>query len=161
MVRNWTEVESSKSSTWRELMTVKLALRSFAPHLQRKVVKVMTDNKGVVSIVAKGSMVAELHVMALDILKFCKENHIDLQAQWVPRKENSRADELSRIIDFDDWGVSDEFFQFVDKIWGPHTVDRFADDVNAKITRFNSKYWCPNTEAVDAFLSNWTGRITG
>ncbi|XP_072032817.1 uncharacterized protein [Amphiura filiformis] len=42
-------------------------------------------------------------------------------------------------------------------MWGPHTVDRFADELNCKIKRFNSRYWCPQTEHVDAFSTNWAG----
>ena len=36
------------------------------------------------------------------------------------------ADAISRIVDFYDWDVSFEFLRFVDNIWGPHSVDRFA-----------------------------------
>ena len=82
MVRNWTGVEMSKSSTWRELMSVSLALQAFAPFLRSKTAKVFTDNKGVVSIVAKGSMIAELHELSLDIFNFCRENLISLQVQY-------------------------------------------------------------------------------
>ena len=39
---------------------------------------------------------------------------------------------------------------------GRYTVDRFATDYNTKCSRFNSKYWCRGTEAIDAFTQNWT-----
>ena len=39
------------------------------------------------------------------------------------------------------------------------TVDRIADDKNTKLKRFNSKYYCPNTEAVNAFSVNWQGEL--
>ena len=42
----------------------------------------------------------------------------------------------------------------LDSYWGKHTVDRFATDYNTKCTRFNSKYWCKGTEAIDAFTLN-------
>lgn len=42
-------------------------------------------------------------------------------------------------------------------MWGVHTVDRFATHYNKKCVRFNSKYWCPNTECVDAFIACWKG----
>ena len=64
---------------------------------------------------------------------------------------NVQADMISREIDFDDWGVSPEFFKFIDNIWGPHTVDRFADEENTKLQKFNSKYWFPGTYQVDTF----------
>ncbi len=153
--RNWTVEESSRSSTWRELEGLSLALQAFAPNLSGKKVKMFTDNKGVVSIIRKGSMNIELHNMSVQVYDFCKSNAISLEVQWIPRSENQRADALSREIDTDDWGVSKEFFGFMDGIWGPHSVDRFATDYNAKLPRFNSKVWCPGTSGVDAFTMDW------
>ena len=73
----------------------------------------------------------------------------------VPREENVRADLLSRQEDWDDWGIFHQFFSFVDGRWGPHTVDRFADNFNAKLPKFNSRYWCPGSSLVDAFTVSW------
>ena len=42
--QNWSPAESSKSSTWRELRTVDLALSAFALELQGKKVAWFTDN---------------------------------------------------------------------------------------------------------------------
>ena len=46
-------------------------------------------------------------------------------------------------------------FAELDKVWGPHTVDRFADFHNCQLPRFNSRCWNPGSEAVDAFTVNW------
>ena len=78
---------------------------------------------------------------------------------WIPRSENTRADYISKIIDFDDWGTSCEFFDFMDKIWGPHTIDWFASNLNKKIDRYNAKFWNPDVEAVDAFSQNWEKEV--
>ena len=43
----------------------------------------------------------------------------------------------------------------LDAYWGPHTADRFTDNYNVHLGRFNSRFWCPGTEAVDAFTVNW------
>ena len=125
--------------------------------IAEKSVKLFSDNKGVVAITRKGSMNTALHDMSLEIYKLCKARNIELDVQWVPREQNTKADTLSREIDFDDWGVSMLFFQFIDRIWGPHTVDRFADNCNTKIDKFNSKYWCPGSSHVDAFSVDWVG----
>ena len=45
----------------------------------------------------------------------------------------------------------------LDSTFGPHTVDRFASVYNAQLERFNSKYWNPGSEAVDAFIVDWGG----
>ena len=41
-------------------------------------------------------------------------------------------------------------FHRIDLVWGPHTVDRFASHVNAKLPGFNSRFW--NPEGIDAFV---------
>ena len=68
--QSWTESEICKSSTWRELKGVDLAMRVFATRLQGKCVKVFSDNKGVEAIVKKGSMRLELHTLSVAILLF-------------------------------------------------------------------------------------------
>ena len=44
-----------------------------------------------------------------------------------PRTENERADYIGRLIDFDDWQITSEFFLRLEELWGPHTVDCFAN----------------------------------
>jgi hypothetical protein len=48
-------------------------------------------------------------------------------------------------------------FEDIDLLWGPHSVDRFADCFNSQTHRFNSRCWSPGSEAVDAFTVNWEG----
>ena len=75
--------------------------------------------------------------------------------KWIPRESNSEADRLSRIIDFDDYTLTDEVFLDLDFKWRPHTVDKFACAYNAKLVRFNSRFYQPCTKAVDALTQNW------
>ena len=70
---------------------------------------------------------------------------------------NEFVDSMSRIIDYDDWCVSREFFDYVSSIFGPFSVDRFASLNTAKCPRFYSKFWCPGSEGVDAFSRSWAG----
>lgn len=154
--QNWSPAESSKSSTWRELRTVDLALSAFALVLQGKRVAWFTDNNSVVSIVHNGSKVTELQSLALSIFNVCARHGISLEIKWIPRSFNYQADLLSRTIDFDDYTIHDDVFRMPDCKWGPHTVDRFAC-TKAKVSRYNSRFYQPGTEAVDAFTQNWDG----
>ena len=54
-------------------------------------------------------------------------NSIDLQIDWIPRSFNDHANAISRIIDFAIGACPLNFFNYIDHIWGPHTVDRFAN----------------------------------
>jgi hypothetical protein len=79
--QTWETQESGKSSTWRELKGVLLALEAFLPKIKEKAVKLFTDNRGVVAIVDKGSMNLELQNLSLDIYRLCKCNNISLEVQ--------------------------------------------------------------------------------
>lgn len=47
-------------------------------------------------------------------------------------------------------------FNYIDKVFGPHTIDRFANCQNAQLLRYNSRYWDPLSEGVDALAQkNW------
>ena len=152
---SWSSIESLNSSTWRELKAIELAFKCYCSSLKGKTVKWFTDSQNCVKIIECGSMKRELQAMAYSIFETCLLNNIRLEVQWIPRTINEQADYLSKLIDFDDWGVSREFFEFVDSLWGVHTIDRFADCHNTKLDRFNSRYWSPGSENVDCFSQNW------
>ena len=150
--QNWSPAESSKSSTWRKLRTVVLALSAFAPDLQGKRVAWITDNT---SFVQNGSKVTELQSLALSIFNICVRSGIFLEMKWIPRNLNYPADLLSRTIDFDHYTINDDVFLMLDCKWGSHTDDRFACSYNAKLSRYNSIFYQPGAEVVDAFAQNW------
>ena len=65
-------------------------------------------------------------------------------------------DLIRRLIDFDDYELNNVVFLGLDEIWGPHTVDTFTCCYNTKLPRFNSRFFQPGSESVDAFCQNWT-----
>ena len=148
----FTETDRYRSSTWRELTAIHYALRSFIDLLRATHVKWYTDNRAVTSIVEVGSMNPELQVLTINIFQLCLSNNITLDIQWVPREQNARADYISRLIDPDDWQITEEFFQILETLWGPHSVDCFANYYNYKIPQFFSRFWNPNTSGVDFFV---------
>ena len=153
--QNWSEQESSESSTFRELKAVSLSLDAFVDELQSQTVSWFTDNQNVVSIVNKGSKVSKLNSIALDIFQKCMLNGITIDVNWIPRDLNHVADGISKIIDYDDYTINDDIFAFLDQKWGPHTIDRFACHYNSKLLLFNSKFFQPGTSGVNAFSQDW------
>lgn len=152
----WEHDESTRSSTWRELKALEFGLLSFKDNLASKTVKWFTDSQNVRAISQVGSRVQELQDIALNIYHICVSNQISLQVEWIPRSLNEKADALSRFVDYDDWGVTMDFFQKMERLWGPHTFDRFANHKNWKVAKFNSKFWVPGTKGVDAFSVDWS-----
>ena len=66
---------------------------------------------------------------------------------------------MSRIVDYDDCSLDCAIFKQLDSRWGPHTIDRFASHYNAQLPRFNSCFWNPGTEGVDAFTCDWSKHV--
>lgn len=155
VVGNWTAEEAMQSSTWRELETVNRVMKSKVSIIKNSNLNVISDSKNVAKIMQVGSKKPYLQIIASQIFETCTENSTQVSNVWKPRNENKRADFLSRVTDMDDWSVHDDVFNSYEKLWGMHTVDRFATHYNKKCERFNSKYWCPGTEAVDAFTQVW------
>ena len=118
-------------------------LLSYVAQLKHKRVKIFTDNQGAARIVAIGSSKTDLQALAMDIFNLCLVNDIVLEAQWIPRSLNERADLLSRFVHKDDWSINPAVFRVVDAKWGPHTIDRFASHYNAQVPKFNSKFVSP------------------
>ena len=135
----WSNNESMKSSTWKELTAVKNILFSMSKFLHNKRIKWFTDNQNVVSIINKGSMKRKLQDIAISMLCNFLNNNISIDVEWIPRSKNDQADFISRIVDYDDWGLSDEIFIHLDNLWGPHEIDWFANDNNHKLPVFYSR----------------------
>ena len=148
--------ESEKSSTWRELAAIKFSIEAFRTRLSKQRVRWHTDSQNAVRIIQVGSMVRELQDLALSVFIFTAQRQIQLDLIWLPRRQNAQADFFSKVIDFDDYSVHDDVFRQLDQLWGPHSIDRFASSYNAKLSRFNSGFLQPGTEAVDAFTQDWS-----
>lgn len=154
-IKNFTLTESLMHSTWRELYAIQYSLQSLKSVLCNKAVLWKTDNYASHCIIKRGSSKENLQILAENIFDICKKQKIDLNVEWVPRNQIQYADKLSRYTDTDNWEITKSFFEYLNRLWGPFTVDRFANDENKKVGRFNSKYYCPETECVNAFNTSW------
>ena len=157
MVANgqWSPKDARQSSTWRELCAVRLVLEAFQSKLENEWVRWFTDNQNVVRIMQCGSRLPVLQAEALKIFSACVNHHIHIEPEWVPREQNELADYFSRIIDYDDWMLNPALFNWLNSLWGPHTVDRFTNSTNTQLPRFNSRFWVPDSEAIDSFTCSW------
>ena len=131
------------------------SLLSFLPLLKGQNIHWFSDNQGTVSVINYGSMKVHLQKLALDIFSSCLNNNISIYLECIPRNLNEIADAISKFIDYDDWRTTDRFFIFLNTVWGPFTIDRFASEENKKLQRFNSLFWDPGTERVNAFSTSW------
>ena len=155
--KNLSPEEIDRSSTWRELDAILFSVVSMSTILRNRMVVWATDNQAAVWIKEKGSKKPYLQKIAKEIYYACRRNQIDLHLVWVPREFNEQADAISKDIDYDDWKTAGSLFEYFNRSWGPYDIDRFANHKNHKTHRFNSRYWSPGCEAVDAFTQDWSG----
>ena len=155
VIGEWTLLEKCKSSTWRETEAVSRVIQSNVDILKDSSVKVFSDNKNVKSVLLNGSRKTDIQGSVLALHDVCEKENITLSPEWIPREGNELADYLSRCQDCDSWQISIKVFNKLNSILGPYTIDRFASHLNSKCKRFNSRWWVPGTEAVDAFSQFW------
>lgn len=97
-------------------------------------------------------------MLALNILKICLQNQIDLTIQWIPKEENEIADYISKIRDLDAWGVSPEFchvmYDKYDLIPWMYALMVLTPCYLGLIPVF---FCHPLSEGVDAFTRLWEG----
>ena len=97
---------------------------------------------------------------ALSSQHVTNRNNIKLNVTWVPREQNEEADFWSRVRDFDDWGICPTWCLKICQYFKVEaTVDRFADNRNKKLPRFNSRFYHQNSEAVDSFTQDWSNEV--
>jgi len=145
-----------QSSTWRELTAIYRTVLSLQGQLAGHKVRWYSDSANAVSIITKGSCKPVLQDIAVELLSVCQRQSIVLLPAWLPRHNNKVADKLSRFPDRDDWALEALWFRYLENLWGPHSVDRFASHYNAQLSCFNSQFWCPGTSGVDCFLQDWS-----
>jgi hypothetical protein len=158
VVREWTLEESQRSSTWRELKIVAYALAAVErTTISRQTVWWETDNQAVAVLVRKGSMKPDLQKLAVEIYEITKKLRIVLKVKWIPRAMNEIADQWSRYRDWDDWSISRGLFRCLNEEWKQCTIDAFANDRNAQLTRFYSLFPVPGSCGIDALKQSWNG----
>ena len=111
-----------------------------------------TDNFTASKIVESGSSKEK----TIKIFDICEVKNLNLEITWISRENSKDADIISKLIDYDDQIVKNSTFKFLTNNWGTMNIDRFGSYKNSKCSRFNSKYLCPSTEAVNAFSQDWS-----
>ena len=171
------------SSTLRELFGIWTFVSDLAPRLSGGRHRVQMDNLGCVFImggvvpsfavggkewgefVSGGSPNPDLQRLAVQILDLQIQYAFSLVFEWVPRDLNVRADFLSHVsaLRHHHYRLRVEHFAYLDGLWGPHTIDRFATLETCQpllppnAGRFCAHFFHPDAEWTDAFTIPWGG----
>lgn len=90
------------------------------------------------------------------VYKLCRDLNSQLSVEWVSKDDNSIAHALSRVEDATDYMLDPKCSRYIDRLWGPHTVDRFASIKTKQLVRYCSRYCNPGCEASNAFTVSWS-----
>lgn len=153
----WDTRTSYKSSNFRELLTILLALKSFRHVIKNKHIQILSDNITAIAYLNHmGGPGKDLTQLAQVIWAECLENNIMITARHLPGKNNIAADRLSRLNDKSEWRLHPQIFDMLDVMWGPHTVDRFSSFVTTHLPFYNTRYLDPYSSGVDALAqTDW------
>ena len=153
---DWNQRISKRSSNYRELLAILMALETFNDHLVDSTVEILSDNSTAGAYVRnKGGPVPDLSQLAMAIWAIAESSQISLVCTHIPGVLNSTADRLSRSPDIHNWMLHPALFCWLDRRFGPFTIDRFASNLNAQLPRFNTRFWEPNSEGINALAQNW------
>lgn len=154
---SWSAAEQCMHINQKEMRAVQLALRSFAPVVRDRVVRVHEDNSVTQSVLGRFASRSPVLMAEYRCLwALLDELHVQLQVVRVA-SEHNLADAPSRALDRSDYRLDPGVFATLDALWGPHTVDLFASDANTHLPCFFSLHRCPGTSGVNALLQSWQG----
>lgn len=155
----FSDSEMTTSSTHRELLAVLCAL-SLLPALRNRRSYWQTDNQAV-PVIRRGSIKTDLNAIAVSFSVQARRLISLIKPQWIPRAFNEVADYYSKHKNCYDWKIDTTIFSQLFSRYGPFIIDLFANQLNAKVSRFFSKIWCPGVFAVMLFPSHGISKSLG
>ena len=146
----WNVRLSQMPSNYRELMAVLLALKSFSFPRGKKI-QILTDNITTAAYINQlGGPSPALSQLANAVWLEAYDRELTLTSRYLQGTLNVTADMLSLLSDHYEWQLNRGLFKYLNSLWGPHTVDRFATMVNAQLPMYNSRFADPHTSGIDA-----------
>ena len=154
----WTVTESQHHVNYLELKAAFLALQSFVRDKSNVCILIRMDNRTAITYVNKlgGLRLSHLCRLALELWDWCQIRKITPHTEYLPGKENCRADWESRHHqDNSDWQLSPVIFSVLYSLLGPFNVDLFASRTNTHLHVYYSWKPDPAAKTVDAFSVSW------
>lgn len=126
----------------RELFAAVYSLRAFATQAgwAKCTVKIRTDNSvAAIYINRVGGRIPALSRLTEQLHKFALTREIRVFAEWIPGKDNTAADRLSRIRDnYADKMLHPVLFRQIERTFGKPQIDLFASIQNRQVPRYVS-----------------------
>ena len=154
----WRPRDRSRHITYLELLAVHRALQAFLARLQGKSALLWCDNQAVVHVLTnRTTRSPEMMALLRRVWWLLDSAGIDLRVRWISTHENDYADALSRGSPHDELMIDDASWARLQRRFGPHSVDRYASVLNARLPRFNTEMPNPLSQGAPALTQDWSG----
>ena len=142
---------------FKELLAILYAIICFKERLRNKTVQVLSDSRTAVAYIRNmGGPLPHLSELAETIWHYAFQQQTYLKISHLAGRLNTRSDGLSRVSLMYEWMLDPGLFRYIDKLFGPHTIDRFASMTTTQLPVYNSRYMDPLSSGVDALAQqNW------
>ena len=121
------------------------------------IIQILSDHVTTVAYINQlGGPTQKLSDLMTTIRSTAQASGVILSAGHLAGRLNKNVDQLSRMNTPYQWKLHSNVFKALDKMWGPHTVDRFVAMHNTQLPRYDSFHWDPMTENVDALAKDWS-----
>lgn len=118
---------------------------------------ILTDSSATVGALLNTTSRSPAMMKALrSILPWLWERGIRVEVYHIRGIFNVEPDQLSREADPEDWAIMPIYKEDAEaEARRKATIDRFASENNYRCPRFNSRWACPGSEAIDAMTQDW------
>ena len=154
----WDQSEMEGSINVLEMKAVYFGLKALCAQFTDTHIKVLTDNTTTVAYINHmgGSHSNPCNDVARDIWLWSIQQNIWLTVTHIPGKQNTEADEASRVFSDDtEWKLCTNIFEQICTRFGQPDIDLFASRTNYQCKPFVA--WRPDPDAlhIDAFTLDW------
>ena len=154
----WRPRDRSRHITYLELLAVHHTLQTFLSRLKGRSTLLWCDNSSVVHILEnRTSRSPEMMALLRRVWWLLDSAGIDLRVRWISTHENTMADALSRGSPHDELTIEDAAWARLEHRFGPHTIDRYSNVVNARVSKFNTELPHPVSAGAQALSHSWAG----
>ena len=152
----WTPEELQHHINFLELRGLRRGVEAFAEEGLRGAQGLSwQDNMAVTQIVNNlVSRSPAMHHELMLLVALLAELDLELLLRWISTTRNP-SDYWSRIDYTSDWTLSQRLLTSIFDRWGVPTIDRFSQQHDHVVQRFNSPYPCRSAEATDCWTQAW------
>ena len=154
---SWTKQEIALKNNYLELKAACFAILSLCKNMKNTHILIKSDNTTAVGYLNhQGGRKFKLNKLAKDIWLWAKQNQNWITAEYIPGKENLKADKISRTMQSNlEWSLDYDTFEKIIKKFGKPKIDLFASRLNNKLPKYYAWKPDPNSIGTNAFLQEW------